>query len=85
MKEQLKEKKEEQFFVSVRIHKDDIRSHFTDQDKEKPSPLIQQQIDDLTDDEMRWIATKLCDSFCETGYYSILGSLFERVMEDKKL
>ena len=69
-------KKKREFFVSVKICRNDIISYYED---DKDFKEKKKQINALTDKQMEWIANAYCEACCETDYYSTLAGLFEHI------
>ena len=38
----------------------------------------------LSENDMKWIGSKLSDSFCENGFWELLEDLFKQIVEDDK-
>lgn len=67
------------FFEITSVCRDDIYQAFSDVDK--MTPALKKRIKRLTDGEMRGIASKMSDSFCECCYWQSLISIMQRIME----
>lgn len=61
------------YYVIARLHRDDLRPEFT-----------QEQIDSLTDYDMQIIANKMGDAYSDNGYWIDLKIIAEQILEDKK-
>lgn len=73
---------EAEYFSVNSISKDDLKSIF--EDKNVGHKEIMEQIDNLTEDDLKEIASKTADGICDSGSYSMaLENAFE-VWSDKK-
>jgi len=62
--------KEQEYFVVMRLHRDDLK---------------QQSIKGkFSDSEMKWIAEKLGELYCETDFWTTLEDLCKDVKERRK-
>jgi len=62
----------------LNLTKDDIIQCYKDAGESIPS----KQIKNLSEDNMRYIARKLGELYCETDYWETLKSLFEGLCEN---
>ena len=62
---------EDKYFVITRLHKEDLRGLF--KDNEKALKII----DELGDADMEHLAEKMADDYLEQLYWSSLKTLFE--------
>lgn len=63
--------KEEKYYVITRLHKDDIRGIFNGN---KEALKV---IDDMTDDDMERLCSKLEDDYCNQLFWDSLRVIFE--------
>jgi hypothetical protein len=64
---------EDRYFYITRVHREDLRGKFTDE-----------EIASLTDDDMEEIADKMADAYLDDLYWVSLEAAAEIVLEDKK-
>jgi len=65
---------EPEYFVSLTIHRDDIKQTYGE---DELTNELEVEIDDLSDDQMRVLAKKMQEAYCETDFDSTLRSFFE--------
>ncbi len=77
-------KENKEFFEVTSVSRDDIKQVLLDSDNKLPHN-IEKIIDNLTDSEMRWLASKLADDYCNQLFWSSLWIIFkDRILTDKK-
>jgi len=69
----------ERFYPITSLHKDDLRHLFRDAATGKLPLLISRAIDALTHEDMKDIASKLADQFCNCCYWDVLEEIFEDI------
>jgi len=67
-------KEDPEYFVSLTIHRDDIKQTFGE---DELTNELEVEIDDLSDEQMRVLARKMQEAYCETDFDSTLRSFFE--------
>jgi hypothetical protein len=76
--------KNERSYPITSLHKDDLRDLYRDARTDKVPAEILRKINALSDADMRRIASKLADAFCNCCYWDALRVFFEACspMED---
>jgi hypothetical protein len=69
------------FYPITRLCKDDIIEAFEGEDTKFD---IKKETKKISDKEMKWIARRLADDYCEQLYWESLRYLAKRVIEERK-
>ena len=80
LKEAMENPKEQEYFDITSLHKDDIIACYEGSDEEED---VRKAVAELTPDQMRYIAKKMADSFCDCCYWEALKCRFEFVKYDE--
>jgi len=67
---------EEKKYPILFLTKDDLYEEIEDRKDEKE---LTKKIDNLTDDQMKYLARKLGELYCETDYWTTLFELFKEL------
>jgi hypothetical protein len=74
MQEKLAEVEDDGYFKITAIHRDDIMSQYEGSDEEEQ---VAEALNEIDDDTMKHIASKMADSFCDCCYWEALKNHFE--------
>ena len=74
---------DQKMYKVTSICKDDIIEAYRDSKDESVPSEVQDKVDTLSNDDMKFIATRLADNFCNCCYWDSLKAIFE-VLEVKE-
>ena len=69
---------EEEFYPITSVCKDDIRGAFREDEKDKLRLIfIEKKINELSEDDMKYLAKKMADDYCDCCFWISLKERFK--------
>lgn len=79
LSEHIKRTEDEGYYPITSLHKDDIIQCYEGSDEEED---VKKAVEELTEDQMKYMAKKMADSFCDCCYWDALKCRFEYTKYD---
>ena len=70
----------QKYYSILRLSKDDIIQAYEDLDE--LTPKIEKRVEELKPIQMKYLANKLGELYCEADYWTTLKDLFERMIKN---